>query len=183
MTPEWVVIVPLKSFTTAKGRLRSHLGSEAATSLARSLAGGVVAAARPRRIIVVTDDTEVVDWAQHFGVETLRQSSPGLNAAVQEAYRSLDGRNIRAVITHGDLAQPQGLGNFTADEGITLYSDHHREGTNVLVLPSGLDFTFQYGPNSLQRHREEAVRLHQKCTVVTDSPWSHDIDEVTDLDR
>ena len=183
MTPEWMVIIPLKSFTVAKGRLRTHLGSEAATALAQTLAAGVVSAARPRHTLVVTDDDAVADWANALGVEIFRPSAPGLNVAVQEAYESLKGREIQAVITHGDLAQPHGLGSFVADDGITLYSDHHGVGTNVLVLPSGLDFTFRYGPHSLQLHREEASRLHLPCTIVKDSPWAYDIDEVSDLDR
>ena len=163
MTPSCVVIIPVKSFSLAKGRLRQHLGEEAATALARSLATAVVTAAHPRSVVVVTNDHDVSEWAVSLGARVVLQHAEGLNAGVHEAYQTVSS------------------GTDAIDDGITLFSDHHGTGTNVLALPSGLDFVFHYGPDSLRRHVAEAERLQLKFSVVSDSPWAFDIDEVEDL--
>ena len=181
MTPSCVVLIPVKSFSLAKGRLRQHLGEEAATALARSLATAVVRAAHPRSVVVVTNDHDVSEWAVSLGARVVLQHAEGLNAGVHEAYQSVSSGTDHVIIAHGDLADPQGLGSFAIDDGITLFSDHHGTGTNVLALPSGLDFAFHYGPDSLRRHVAEAERLQLKFSVVSDSPWAFDIDEVEDL--
>jgi 2-phospho-L-lactate guanylyltransferase (CobY/MobA/RfbA family) len=52
----------------------------------------------------------------------------------------------------------------------------------VIVVPTGLDFHFAYGPGSLQRHIEEAERLNVAYRVLRDSPWRFDVDEASDLE-
>jgi 2-phospho-L-lactate guanylyltransferase (CobY/MobA/RfbA family) len=85
------------------------------------------------------------------------------------------------IIAHGDLRFPGGLGAVDVESGITLYGDHRGEGTNVMVLPTNLDFRFAYGPNSLARHIEEAQRLRIATRVELESPWRFDVDEPDDL--
>jgi 2-phospho-L-lactate guanylyltransferase len=65
---------------------------------------------------------------------------------------------------------------------VTIVTDHHGTGTNVLALPTGLDFHFSYGANSASLHRREAERLGCPVTTVSDSPWRFDVDEPDDLD-
>jgi 2-phospho-L-lactate guanylyltransferase len=82
---------------------------------------------------------------------------------------------------HGDLRSPEGLGSFNPVEGITIVTDHHGRGTNVLALPTGLDFHFAYGSDSAQLHVLEAQRLGIDVTLIKDSPWRFDVDEPSDL--
>jgi 2-phospho-L-lactate guanylyltransferase (CobY/MobA/RfbA family) len=117
-----------------------------------------------------------------MGAEVRRTGATGLNEVVQDAYRGLARRFARLIVVHGDLRQPEGLGTVDFAPGITLFADHHGQGTNVLVVPTGLDFHFAYGSNSLARHREQAERLGVAHRVITDSPWRFDVDERSDLE-
>lgn len=174
------VVVPLKRFEVAKDRLRVQRRLDV-TSLARDLARAVIEASRPRHVIVVSEDDDVTRFARDLGVEVWSSAAHGLNEAVQGAYDGLAGRFERLLIVHGDLRQPAGLGGFAPEPGVTLVADHHGEGTNVLVVPTSVDFHFAYGPGSRRRHEAEARRLALACHVILDSPWRFDVDEPQDL--
>jgi len=173
-------IVPLKRFDVAKDRLRQG-GTADVDQLARDLAIGVLDACAPRHVIVLSESDEVSRFARERDVEVLESHALDLNGAVQHAYESLGRRFERLVIVHGDLRRPRGLGDFEPGPGVTIVTDHRARGTNVLVVPTGLDFRFAYGPDSAQRHEFEARRLGVACLVVTDSPWRFDVDEPSDL--
>jgi len=84
-------------------------------------------------------------------------------------------------VVHGDLKNPEGLSDFSPTAAITIVSDHHASGTNVLSLPTGLDFRFHYGVGSRVLHEQEAKRLGIECSTILDSPWGYDVDEPSDL--
>lgn len=130
---------------------------------------------------VVTDDNEVESFARDLGAKTLREDAPGLNVAVAHAYRELSSLTQEIIIVHADLAKPEGLGTFPFTNDATVIRDHTGTGTNVLRLPSGLDATFFYGPDSAQRHVGELTRLGLAVQNVTDSPFGFDVDEPGDL--
>ena len=178
-----VVVIPLKDFARAKSRLRPDRGHEGAADIARRLAAGVIAASAPRRCVVVCDDSSVASFATDHGAEVLVTEESTLNGAVSDAYRRLGSRATRVIVAHGDLLDPAGLGSEPFVEGVTLVVDHRGRGTNVLVLPGGLDFHFAYGPESAQRHLGEARRLGVSVRVVTDSPWRFDVDDPRDLEE
>ncbi|MGC9963112.1 MAG: 2-phospho-L-lactate guanylyltransferase, partial [Acidimicrobiales bacterium] len=58
------LLVPVKSFRTAKLRLAPVLNASERAELARSLAAGVLAAAGSLECNVVCDDEEVAQWAR-----------------------------------------------------------------------------------------------------------------------
>jgi 2-phospho-L-lactate guanylyltransferase (CobY/MobA/RfbA family) len=178
--PKDAIVVPIKRFDVAKVRLRQG-GVADVTSLARSLAAGVLAASAPRHIVVVSESKDVTHFAEVHGAEVLELPSTGLNGALQGAYEALGPRFEFLILVHGDLRFPEGLGQFAFEPGITIITDHHGEGTNVMALATGLDFHFSYGPGSLDRHVDEAKRLGVEFRVIRDSPWRYDVDEASDL--
>ncbi len=175
-----VVLVPLKRFDLAKVRLRQS-GSVDATTIAHDLALAVIEACRPRRVVVVGESSQLSEFAAEQGVAYFESAAADLNGAVQRAYDHLVSASQRVFVVHGDLRDPEGLGTFNPDDGVTVVTDHHGTGTTVLVLPGGLDFRFHYGPDSAQLHQGEAHRLGVTLRVIEDSPWAWDIDEVDDL--
>ena len=175
-----VALVPLKKFSNAKSRLRDTLDEGEVETLALALARGVLEALRPKPTIVVCDDPGVSDFASGLGVEVVFTNAHTLNGAVSDAYSQL-GNYEQVIVVHGDLQAPDGLGLFQPPPGITIVTDHHQKGTNVLALPTGLDFNFSYGPRSAQLHQEEAERLGLPYLVITNSPWRFDLDEPSDL--
>jgi 2-phospho-L-lactate guanylyltransferase len=174
------IVVPLKRFDRAKTRLRQNRDLDV-SAVVEDLARGVIVSSRPRPVVVVSEDAQLAEFAASLGVELLLSSSTTLNEALQTAYRSLSDRYDRLIIAHGDLRSPEGLGSFEPDAGITLFADHHGEGTNVMVIPAGLDFHFAYGPGSLALHVEEARRIGVAYRVDVASPWRFDVDEPDDL--
>ena len=174
------IIVPLKRFGIAKDRLRSA-GSHGVTALVEALAIGVLRSAAPRDVFVVCESDDIALFAERHHVGVGRSGATSLNEAVQGAYEGLSEHYDQLIVVHGDLSQPAGLGQFEPSPGVTIVSDHHRRGTNVLVVPAGLSFHFAYGPNSAERHQREARRLDVSWRVIHDSPWGFDVDEPEDL--
>jgi 2-phospho-L-lactate guanylyltransferase len=179
MTSE-AIIVPLKQFDLAKDRLRQDADFDV-TALAEELARGVIFKSRPRQVIVLSEHPDVARFANSVGAEVWNSRATNLNEAVQDAYKGLAERFERLIVVHGDLRYPEGLGDFTLEPGVTVVTDHRGEGTNVLVVPTGLEFHFAYGPQSRSRHVDQARNLGVEYRVVTDSPWRFDVDELSDL--
>jgi 2-phospho-L-lactate guanylyltransferase len=175
-----VFVVPLKRFDVAKERLRRG-GVENVTALASDLATAVIQSCAPRRVIVLSESSDVTRFALDLGAEVLESDATTLNEAVQRAYECLRERFDRIIVVHGDLRDPRGLGVFEPDAGVTIVTDYRSRGTNVLVVPTGLDFHFHYGENSAGKHRAESERLGVLCRIVTDSPWRFDVDEPGDV--
>jgi 2-phospho-L-lactate guanylyltransferase (CobY/MobA/RfbA family) len=175
-----IFVVPLKRFDVAKDRLRRG-GVPDVTSLARDLAAGVIRQCAPRHVVVLSESSDVTTFAYELGAEVLESDASNLNEAVQSAYEHLRGRCERVIVVHGDLQEPRGLGDYQPEAGITIVTDYLSRGTNVLVVPTGLDFHFHYGENSAQLHQAEAERLKLEWRRITDSPWRFDVDEPGDV--
>jgi len=173
-------VIPLKRFDLAKERLRVN-NATSVTELAQRLATRVIEACAPRHTIVLSESDEISEFASSLGCDVLRSDATDLNDAVQRAYGALQDRFERLIIVHGDLRHPEGLSSFEPGEGITIVTDHGL-GTNVMAMPTGLDFHFAYGGHSASLHQREAERVGVELTVVTNSPWRFDVDEPADLD-
>ena len=182
--PGAVVVVPVKAFGQAKARLAPTLGPSDRVALARRLAAGVLAAARPLPVVVVCDDDEVAAWARAAGAAVLWSLDGGLNAAVDAALARLEGAGVaRAVVAHADLPFPDGLGTLASGgpDEVLIVPDRHGDGTNVLSVPTGRGFSARYGPGSFRAHCAEAGRVGLTVRVVRDEALGWDIDGPDDL--
>ena len=64
--------------------------------------------------------------------------------------------------------------------------DRRDDGTNVLRLPTDVDFRFAYGPGSFRAHRAEATRLGLPVRVLREPNLAYDVDwpaDVAELSR
>ncbi len=174
-------LVPLKAFDRAKERLRADPDLDV-PALAAALAAGVISACAPVPVVVVTESASVADFARDRGAQVWVSDARDLNGALRGAYEGLSARFARLCVAHGDLLRPEGLGAFDPDDGVTLVTDHHGTGTNVLALPGGLDFRFAFGADSARAHEAEARRLGLRVTVITHGAWCLDVDRPQDLD-
>jgi 2-phospho-L-lactate guanylyltransferase len=176
------VVVPVKSFELAKGRLSEVLDAEVRARLARRLAAGVLRAARDLPRYVVCDTDEVASWAREQGADVIWHPVPGLNPAVSYAVEHLREAGLdRVIVAHGDLplaTDVTWVGDF---DGVTIVPDRRGDGTNVLAVPTAAPFRFAYGPGSADRHRAEAERLGLALRVVADEALGWDIDTPDDL--
>lgn len=177
-----MVLVPVKAFAAAKGRLAPELGPGDRAALARTMATRVLAAARPLPVAVVCDDAEVATWAAGQGALVLPEPGRGLNGAVQAGVaRLLAAGAGEVVVAHGDLPLARSLLPLAGFDGITLVPDRRDDGTNVVCLPAGTGFRFHYGPGSFERHRAEARRLGVEPRVVRPPDLTWDVDVPTDI--
>ena len=178
------VVIPIKAFEQAKDRLSSVLSTEQRILLARATALGVLESVRGASVFVVCDNPEVSQWATSHGAAVVSQSGAGLNAAVQEGISAAH-EYERVMIVHSDLPLPSRLrvllDSTVASNTVTIVPDRHRDGTNVLIIPSGAGFTCHYGAKSFAAHIAEATKLGLPLHIVEDDELALDIDTPEDL--
>jgi 2-phospho-L-lactate guanylyltransferase len=177
-----VVLVPVKSFSSAKARLAPTLDAPARAALARTMATRVLGAAHPLLVAVVCDDDEVATWAQAQGAMVLPEPGRGLNGAVEAGVARLAEAGAHEVlVAHGDLPFAHHLGRLAGFGGVSLVPDRREDGTTVVGVPADAGFRFRYGPGSFTRHRAEVERLGLACRVVRDPELRWDVDEPADI--
>jgi 2-phospho-L-lactate guanylyltransferase len=178
------VLVPVKAFGVAKGRLAAILGPAERAELARRMADRVIAAAGPLPVHVVCDDDAVAAWAEGAGTQVLWRPGHGLNGAVADGVASLAKLGVaHVVVAHADLPLAHDLASLVVPDVITLVPDRRDDGTNVIALPSRVRFRFAYGPGSFHHHRAEAGRHGLGVRVWRDARLGLDVDLPDDLAR
>ena len=176
------VLVPVKAFDQAKGRLARVLSPSQRAALARDMATNVVRAGQGLAVSVVCDDLAVAEWARSVGAAVLWCPGRGLDQAVSDGMAALGASGFgRVIVAHSDLPLAESLGWVGAFDGITIVPDRREDGTNVICVPTAVPFTFAYGPASFARHRAEARRLGLALRVVRDRRLGFDVDTPEDL--
>lgn len=176
------MLVPVKAFSDAKARLAAVLGDAERERLARWTAARVLAAAGELPTYVACDDEQVATWAGEHGAAILWHPGVGLNAAVNSSVADLREAGVTDVIVaHGDLPRAHSLASLTEPGTLTLVPDRHGDGTNVIALPTELQFRFAYGPGSFQRHLDAAIAAGHSVRVRRDPLLAADIDTPADL--
>lgn len=176
------VLIPLRSLREGKMRLSSRYDAEVRAKLIESMAHKVVMAAQDLDVLVVYDSPEVEPWAKERDAMTLRPDAPGLNRAISAGRDHLRALGYaRIVIAHADLPHAVDLRIANEKNGITIVADRHRDGTNVMSLPTGIDFTFAYGPGSFRSHLDISRRLGIEPLVLDDPLLAWDVDHPDDL--
>jgi len=176
------VVIPVKGFHAAKLRLAPALTPEARAVLARQMATRVVLAAGDLPVIVVCEDEAVREWALGEGATVHWTPGLGLDGAVHAGVDAATAAGAeRIVVAHADLPLATGLDHVVGRAGVVLVPDRRTEGTNVIAVPAGSGFRFQYGTGSFARHRHEASRLGLPVEVLTDAALGWDVDVPDDL--
>lgn len=176
------VLIPVKRFEHAKGRLSTLLEPPERVRLARWLAARVVAAARPHPVFVACDDDGVASWADESGAEVLWTPGVGLNGAVDSSRETIGGKGFtHLVVAHSDLPLAARLGDVASTGTITIVPDGRRDGTNVLASPIEAPITASYGANSYRAHLGQAMSLPYRVEVRRDSRLALDVDTPNDL--
>ena len=176
------MLIPVKRFTAAKERLSSLLDVDQRADLARWLAARVVAAARSLPTFVACDDNDVAAWADGVGADVLWSPGLGLNGAVDSGRSTIAGKGFdHVVIAHSDLPLAHDLGAVAVAGAVTLVPDRHRDGTNVLALPTAADVPASFGGGSFRRHLDLAMAAGLPVHVLGDTRLALDIDNPDDV--
>ncbi|MFN8020495.1 MAG: 2-phospho-L-lactate guanylyltransferase [Acidimicrobiales bacterium] len=177
-----VVLVPIKAFHLAKGRMASMLDEPTRERLARWTAERVLAAVGDGPVAVVCDDRAVADWAAAHGAIVLWEEGQGLNGAVDRGVGRLHADGHRhVVVVHSDLPRPPALRSFARADTITLVPDARLDGTNLLSFPTDAGLRAAYGGGSFRRHLQMALATNWAVEVVRDPMLALDLDHPRDL--
>lgn len=185
------VLIPVKGFRLAKGRLADRLDEAGRGDLARTMAGQVVKAAGSLDVRIVCDNDEVADWARAVDADVLWIDADGLNPAITAAVAALEAAldsddgaagTGHVLIAHADLPHAETLEGLAESGTVTIVPDRHLDGTNVMALPLGAGFEFHYGPGSFGAHCAEALRCGLDLRVRRVAALEFDIDTPDDLD-
>jgi 2-phospho-L-lactate guanylyltransferase len=178
---ETAVLIPIKAFHAAKGRLAGWLPDSDRARLARWMAERVVAAAAPLPTFVACDDDEVAAWAESLGAQVLWGPGLGLNGAIDQGVDTIAGKGTEhVIISHGDLPLAVDLSRLARRGRIVLVPDRRRDGTNVLSRPCDVTLPASYGGGSFGNHLAAALATGAPVTVCVDPRLSIDIDTIDD---
>jgi len=179
-----LVGVPLKPFSTAKGRLAETLDIGARGDLMRVTAGRVIRAAVDAGAlpVVVTGDDEVGAWAHARGIEVLAEPpGGGLDGAATVAAESAIAAGTPWCVVHGDLPLLESRhveeALAAASDGFAMLAPSRTGGTSLIA--SGRLLRFAYGPGSFTRHLAACAGAPLRIMVSTGTAL--DLDTRDDL--
>lgn len=177
------VLVPVKRFTAAKGRLTDVLTTGDRARLAEWLATGVLDTVAEIPTFVACDDDQVAEWATRMGAEVIWGAGLGLNGAVDDGVDHIVASHYdHVLVSHADLALPGALLDVAREGCITLVPDRRHDGTNVMSFPVAHPLRAAYGGGSFSRHLEQALAVGSvPVEVRADPQLSLDLDTPRDL--
>lgn len=185
------VIIPVKRLDNAKSRLSPFLTNDERKQFCLKMLEDVLRTVKSTRhinqTVVISSDSAVLRIAETFGAAHLKEEKTGLNEAVSEAIGWCVEKGATSVIvlpadiplvTPTDLKRMLSLGEKAS---IVISSSRSGKGTNTLLLtPPNVSPTF-YGPNSFQKHIQEALKRKISLRKFRSSRIAFDIDTVEDL--
>ena len=116
MNKTTAVLIPIKSFHDAKGRLSESLSKSERSVLMQKMAETVIDSSGPLSIWVVCDDDEVAVWAESKNVSVIKVGEPGLNSAIEKGVQDHkgDGTPVLVIPTGEGFRFSYGPDSFAA---------------------------------------------------------------------
>lgn len=133
---ETSVLIPVKAFHEAKGRLAGVLDAPARELLARAMATNVVDSAHDLPVAVVCDDEVVAEWARSVGATVVWQPGVGLDGAVRNGVAVLAAAGAdQVLVAHGDLPHATDLRPLLEVAATTAAGASDVEPSDVRAAP------------------------------------------------
>ena len=187
------ILLPVKKFERAKGRLAPHHSDDQRAMLARALCEdtfGVVAQVKGvNRVYVVSAEYHALSLARQLNWDVIDESEQvSESASVDAPSRQCAGEGVR-----GLLRLPIDLPLVTPSDIETLFyflepapsvvivPSTDETGTNALLRSPPDLFPSHFGPGRFALHLKEAEKAGPKVAVVRNERIALDIDEPKDL--
>ncbi len=192
-------IVPVKSLSASKRRLAKLLSPEQRAllvgDLMRHVLGMLSMVPDISRTIVISSDPDVWAMADELGAAVIPEvPPPDLNTAVAQAYAVAAGSAVAGVlilpvdlpfVTSAEISLLIETGRDQPPDAalgvLAIAPDKDGTGTNALFLCPPAAYDFHFGPQSLQRHIDEALKREVAVRLVYTSGLQFDLDTVEDL--
>jgi 2-phospho-L-lactate guanylyltransferase len=180
-------VVPVKGLAAGKGRLAAVLSDAERASFNRRLLertlGSLATVARVRTIIVVSPDDEALAVATAGGAVALRETAPGLNAALAQAVEvaaKLGAAEILIVSVDLPFLEAADLEAMVPGHGVAIAPDRRGTGTNALYLSRPGLIDFAYGERSFAAHVAAAAAAGTPAAIVRRPGLAFDVDTPDD---
>lgn len=180
------LVVPVKTFTEAKSRLKVPERSRVARQLFRHTLGVSLQCVRPSQLTVLTADDEAKRAARRHKVHTLDDEGISLNDSLEIALLALRRSfpNDTVAVMVADLPRltaavlSRALMEAVRSDQARLVVDQHGTGTTFLSLPPEVQLTMSFGRDSARRF------IHGGAVPMLFPPpaIAHDLDVLSDLE-
>jgi 2-phospho-L-lactate guanylyltransferase len=191
-----VALVPVKSLTSAKGRLGASISAVEREALTRAMladmAEALAAARCVDRTYVLSADAEVLRAAAELGAAPLVEEAGagGLNRAVAAAAERLAAEGVsRLLIIPGDVPLIEAKeveAAFSVDAGdwpVVLVPSGSATGTNALLLSPPNVIIPRFEGASLSAHSELCRQLGIPARTLELASFALDVDTPEDLEE
>ena len=177
------LIIPVKPFAEAKQRLSPVLNPLQRAQLAERMFLHVFRVAKScfgaANLVVVSRSDEVLAITRSEGAVAVQEEIPSnLNASLAQALRASGASRVLVVASDLPLLGADDLAEM-AEQPCAIAPDRHNRGTNALLWPAQL--TFSFGENSFARHRIIAATADLVPTTIARRGLAHDVDQPEDL--
>jgi len=188
----WAVL-PVKPLTKGKSRLHGCLNAEEVTSLNCCLYeetfNKLKTCTEIDRILVVSQDEKVLDYARQMGGVALKENQQSsLNEAVSQALAFiLEDDPGMVLIVPADLPwmTSEDLSDLIAlrqdGQFMTIIPDQRQWGTNAIFISHPTLLTPQFGRHSFKKHAQQAAIRSAKLVVWLNKNIQRDLDTPQDL--
>lgn len=193
------IVIPVKQLHHAKQRLSTRYTPHQRQTLADSLLRNTLSFFQEYcphwHRLVVTESPEAIDLADQYGAATLyRRDQAGLNSALRAASEW----SCHHGFSH-QLIVPTDIGHWVLDEvgalldaldilqqqhpdqACAVLARAHDGGTNALLMSPPAALAPQFGPDSAQRHKQQAMARQIAFESLSLTSLSQDIDTPEDL--
>ena len=189
-----LAVLPVKSFTAAKGRLAARLEPAERAALAEAMLGDVLEALLEAEeldgVAVVTAEPRAAALGVQAGAAVIADGeqagqSPAAALGIADALRT---GCERVLLVPGDtpLLRSDDVDELLrrsadAGTGVAIVPDRHGTGTNALLLSPPDAIAPGFGPDSCARHLAAAETATVAHAVERVTSLAHDVDTPEDL--
>lgn len=186
-------ISPVKPFSYGKSRLADRLSVEQRIMLNRSLAENTINTCKSvpamEHLLIVSSGREMHRFALKCGVEFVEEPAGGINAALETAAaHAIKNRAGSLLVLHGDLPSLRKpelemlVHAGSRENSICIVADHHKTGTNALLLNPPDCIPFLFGEGSYLKHISAAHYRDIEVINLNLPSISFDLDTIEDFE-
>jgi 2-phospho-L-lactate guanylyltransferase len=188
-----VAVLPVKTFSEAKRRLRGGLSPGERRALTHAMFCDVLIALRRAEtvdsVLVVSADHGAQQIAGGYGAQVFADEEHGHNIAARHGIEAAVRAGARRVLlVPGDCPalDPRELDELLShpapERSVLIVPDRHGTGTNALVLTPPDVMAPSFGPGSRERHLANASEAGVHGEVIEVPSLALDVDTAEDLE-
>jgi 2-phospho-L-lactate guanylyltransferase len=188
-----LAVLPIKSFSEAKRRLRHELSPGDRRALVEAMFCDVLIALRRAgsidRVVVVSGDNGAQQIGAGYGANVVSDDERGHNNAAAVGVRTaLELGATRVLLVPGDCPalSPEHVDGLVSrpapPRSVLIVPDRHGTGTNALLITPPDALSPSFGPDSRKRHQLTASEHDVAAEVVEIPSLAMDVDTPEDLE-